>query len=260
MYLKRKLNSIYKKYHKPEYLELDPLVCVRKFRDTRDIEIAGLLASCLSYGRVEQIIRSVDSIITIMDNQPYSFCVNTSYKLKKSKFRGFKHRFNTGDDIAALLEAAKLAIREQGTLQVLFLSGLQQPNHTFKHAAHNFTQSLKKYAGKSHNDSFSYLLPSPMSGSACKRLAMYFRWMVRPDDGIDFGVWKSVSPGILVIPLDVHVGRVAVELGMTKRKNLDWKAAEEITSFLRTINPEDPVIYDFSLCRYGMLRMRKAME
>ena len=104
--------------------------------------------------------------------------------------------------------------------------------------------------------SFNYLFPDPEGGSACKRMNMYFRWMIRKNDGIDFGMWKHIPSSILVMPVDVHVARIARMFGLTLRKNPDWKMAEEITKTLKKLDPDDPVKYDFSLCRYGMDQFR----
>lgn len=250
------LNKIYNRYHSPAYLEIDPLVCVRRFKDPSQIEIAGLLASSLAYGRVESIIQTVDSILGITGKDIHSFVNNTSFTEKKKHLRYIKHRFNNGLDIALLLEAVKKVLDKYGSLEKLFLNSFNRGNNTIKVAGCNFVSAIKQYGmesnGKKRRSSFEYLLPSPLSGSACKRLNMYFRWMIRREDGIDLGVWSHVSPSILIMPVDVHVTRVARFLKLTSRKSTDWKMAEEITARLRRVDPDDPVKYDFSLCRFGM--------
>jgi len=261
--LGQRLNTIYKKYHTPSYLEMDPLKCVRRFTDPSQIEIAGLIASCLAYGRVEKIIQSVESVIDITSYDIHSFVVNTSFKEKKKLLGHIIHRFNSGRDIAVLLEAVKSVIKSYGSLENLFISSFNE-GYNLKEAASGFVSVIKKYSpvskDKRNGSYFEYLLPSPSSGSACKRLNMYFRWMVRSGDGIDLGIWSRVSPSILIMPVDVHVARAAKVLTLTSRKSADWKMAEEITAQLRKIDPDDPVKYDFSLCRFGMRELRTGTE
>jgi uncharacterized protein (TIGR02757 family) len=117
----------------------------------------------------------------------------------------------------------------------------------------NHLLAIGREAAGGRERSYEYLLPSPANGSACKRINMYFRWMVRPGDGIDRGVWKSVSPAALIVPVDVHVARIGRAWGMTRRATPDWRMAEEITASLREVDPSDPVRFDFALCRYGMV-------
>jgi uncharacterized protein (TIGR02757 family) len=257
--LQKKIENIYSEYHSPHFLTMDPLLCVRKFSEPAQQEIVGLLAASLAYGRVEQIIKSVELILSEMGDNPDLMVRQTLYSQKKKAFSGFKHRFNVGDDIAVLFESIRCILDTYGSLESLFLQGLEKYGYSQKHAVEYFVKTLKNATGggKSRSRSFEFLLPQPESGSACKRLNMYFRWMVRPDDGIDLGVWKRVSPSLLIIPVDTHIMNVAKSFTMTKRNTADWKTAEEITSVLRTIDRDDPVKYDFSLCRYGMINFRK---
>lgn len=257
--LKNILESTYKLYHKTDYLKLDPLHCVHKFSKTNDIEIAGLLAAVLAYGRAEIIIRNVEAILDLTSREPFKFTLNTTFKEKQIAFKGFKHRFNDGFDIALLLESAAFCIRKYGSLEKMFLFSLQK-DLSVKTGLDLFTGELKKTGkeiAKREKTSFEYLLPSPVSGSACKRLNMYLRWMVRKADTIDFGIWNSVSPSILLIPVDTHIAKLGRKLKFTKRKNADWRMAEEITAGLKKYDAMDPVRFDFSLCRAGMLTFRK---
>lgn len=238
---------------------MDPLVCVRRFRDAREREIVGLLASSLAYGRVEQIIKSIESVLRLVANDPLAAVSHLSYSEKKKALRNFRHRFNSGDDIALLLESIRGILSDYGSLEALFLKGWKRDEFTMKECVCGFVKGIRDYAKRIHPaaSSFDFLLPSPDSGSACKRLNMYFRWMVRPDDGIDLGVWKRVLPSFLVMPVDAHVMRIARYGKLTERKSADWKTVEEITGRLREIDSSDPVKYDFSLCRYGMIIFRK---
>lgn len=256
--LKELLESTYALYHKPEYMRIDPLLCVHVFKKKGDIEIGSFIASSLAYGRAEIIIRNVNDLFARMSKKPYDFILNTSYKEKLDAFGGFKHRFNSAIDMAILSESLAHCVREYGSVEELFSSAATSGG--VREKLEHLTAKLKKNARavtKSVPPSFDYLLPSPSSGSACKRLNMYLRWMVRKNDGIDFGIWKKVSSSILIMPIDTHIAKVGHTLGLTKRSAVDWKMAEEITSGLRACDPIDPVRYDFSLCRAGMISFRK---
>jgi uncharacterized protein (TIGR02757 family) len=257
--LKQIVEGIYAKYHHPRYLGLDPLVCVRRFKGRDERETVGLLAAVLAYGRVEIIVRSVNSIVGIMGDDPVGFIKDTSYKQKLEYFKKFKHRFNDGQDISALMESIGTIIKEYGSIEKCFCECIDKSGNRFKNALILFTDVIKNngriYCGD--RASFEYLIPSPNKGSACKRMVLYLRWMVRGDDGIDLGVWKSVSPSCLLIPVDTHVAKIARGYGLTNRKSADWKMAEEITAALREFDFGDPVRYDFSLCHAGMVGFRQ---
>jgi len=256
---KKTIESIYRQYHHPRYLGLDPLVCVRRFDDSESREIVGLFSAALAYGRVEIIVRNINSLIDdVMGGDPVSFVKSASYKDKRKALVKFKHRFNDGDDIAALLEAVKAVASRHGSLGGCFSGCLTRSGGRFREALTLFTGELKGVLkdGAASRPSFEYLIPSPARGSACKRMALYLRWMVRKDDGIDLGVWKDVPPSILLVPVDTHVAQIARHCGLTARNAADWKMAEEITSALRKFDPEDPVKFDFSLCHAGMINYR----
>ncbi len=255
--IKKRIQDLYKRYHRPEYMGLDPLVCVHRYKEERDIEVAGFTAAILSYGRVETIIASVDRILKTTGERPFEFVVKTGIREKRRAFKGFKHRFNTGDDIALVLESLRRILSEYGSIEGYFLSF--RDASCFRERLDLFVQGIREqvkgFKGGG-SKGFRYLLPLPGSGSACKRLNMFLRWMIRPEDGIDFGIWRNSSPADLIVPLDVHVARIAADLRITLRKTPDWKTAQEVTDFLKGISPQDPVKFDFSLCRYGMLLLR----
>ncbi|MCL2183175.1 MAG: TIGR02757 family protein [Chitinispirillia bacterium] len=257
--LKKILDDIYTQYHHPKYLGLDPLICVRRFKDRGSREAVGMLAASLAYGRVEIIVRSINTIIDgAMDGDPLNFIISTSYKDKSKSLAKFKHRFNDGQDIAALLESIKITIKEYGSIEKCFGDCMKRNGHQFKSALTSFTGILKSNVRKyvDSRASFEYLIPSPAKGSACKRMVLYLRWMIREDDGIDLGVWKTVPASCLLIPVDTHVAKIARGYGFTNRNSADWKMAEEITSVLRQFDPSDPTRYDFALCHAGMVDIR----
>lgn len=256
--LKNYLETIYERFHKPSFMRIDPLQCVHTFSNDNDIEACAYLASSLAYGRAEMIICNVNLLLKNMNYEPSSFIMNTRLKEKQKAFKGFKHRFNTSDDIALLLDCLRVIRLDHGGLETLFTDMPQR--ETIKENLDHYTMTIRNCArllSKSVYSTFDYLLPSPSSGSACKRLNMFLRWMVRERDGIDFGLWKNVLPSTLIMPVDTHVARIAATLGFTKRSTADWRMAEEITTALRKFDSNDPVRYDFSLCRAGMVTFRK---
>lgn len=246
------VSRIYARYHRPEYLEQDPLGWVHRFSRPEDQEMAGLLASSLAYGRVAGILSTLDRLNRIMKKGPFDFALNTSFDSKRQALSGLKHRFTTGLDLCVLLESAARTIRRYGSLGSLF-STLDATSEGMREALGKFAAFLMKMAEDLPTSGLEYLLPMPQKGSACKRLNMFLRWMVRPRDGIDLGLWTGVSPARLLIPVDVHVARVARRIQLTRRTTPDWAMAEEITNQLRHFSPRDPVKYDFSLCKSGML-------
>jgi uncharacterized protein (TIGR02757 family) len=258
--LKEFLERQYRLYHRPEYLRLDPLICIRHFSFPADLETAGLVASALAYGRAETIIRNVSDILDRIGTSPAAFATGTTIEEKQRLLRNFKHRFNDGGDIALLLQAAGSIVERHGSLESYFLGRLDPAAPSVKDALCSFVAGIRRQARRiepNMSRSFDFLLPSPASGSACKRLNMYLRWMVRKNDGIDHGVWKRVPPAKLVMPVDTHVARIARRLKLSRRPAADWTMAEEITARLRVCDPFDPVKYDFSLCRSGMIDFRR---
>jgi uncharacterized protein (TIGR02757 family) len=241
-------------------LRLDPLEYLRRFKGPRNIEIAGLLASALAYGKVEIIRNNIERIFSITGNDLQDFVGSTSFVAKKRLFYDFKHRFNSGDDIALLFECVKKAFNERGSLYVAFRDGWSPGAGNMKLPLNEFAKKMRTWAmeiTETVSESFMYLFPLPESGSACKRLNMYLRWMVRKNDGIDMGIWKNIQASQLVVPVDTHVAEIGRSLLLTSRKTPDWRMAEEITASLKKISPHDPVKYDFSLCRCGMVQFRR---
>jgi uncharacterized protein (TIGR02757 family) len=257
------LESIYTRFHEPQYLGLDPVQYVREFEQPLDIEIAGLLASSLAYGRVETIRENICRVLKVTGKNLQDFVRSTSFSRKQKMLGGIKHRFNDGFDIALLLECSRKAIQSFGSLQALFLNGLKPDDTTIKRPLDEFAMRMRAWAVKktgASRKSFEYFFPFPREGSACKRLNMFLRWMIRKNDGIDTGIWGSISPALLVMPVDTHVACMAQRIDLTTRMTADWRMAEEITGQLKKIDPSDPVKYDFSLCRAGMDDFRSCLK
>jgi uncharacterized protein (TIGR02757 family) len=258
-HLKAALDAIYAAYHRPSYLHLDPVQYVHGFVGKENREIAGLLCSSLAYGRVEQIRISIEKVLRITGDDISHFAAAVPLREKIKLLSSIKHRFNNGTDIAVLLECCAHVMRRNGSLETLFMDGLGGQDETIKHALDKFVLSLRAIAGtilKNRQSTMYFFFPKPSSGSTCKRLNMFLRWMVRKNDGIDCGVWAGVPASKLVMPVDTHIAAVSAGMGITKRKTVDWVMAEEITATMRTMYPDDPVRCDFSLCRAGMIDFR----
>lgn len=249
------LQEIFGRYHKAEFISPDPLEFLYRYEDPLDREIVGLLASSLAYGRVSQIVRSVDRLLMRLGKSPRVFLEDADEVLLKDTFCGFKHRFTTDSELVDLLLGIQGAMRRYGSLQACFLAGLSRGDETTIPALSAFTREISIHSG----EKFNSLIPQPTKKSACKRLHLFLRWMIRSDE-IDPGIWRDISPAKLIVPLDTHMHRICRTLGMTARAQADVKTAWEITEGFRRISPEDPVRYDFSLTRLGILGEEDALS
>jgi uncharacterized protein (TIGR02757 family) len=257
--LKNTLDALYAA-RSQQHLQNDPLSFCHRFREPCDQEIAGLIASSFAYGNVKIILRNLERIFSVIGPSPRRFVEGFDPAKGLRQFEGFKHRFNDSRDLCALILAIRTVLDEADTIEAYFLSGLDPASPDITLALNEFTASLLDLdysavfgsPAPPPDSYFSFFFPSPASGSACKRLCMYLRWMARPDDGIDLGIWSSISPAQLVIPVDAHIQRICRLLGFTSRKQADWKMAQEITAALRKLDPQDPVKYDFSICHLGI--------
>ena len=242
------------------HLENDPLSRCRRYASPEDREVAALIASAFSYGSVRIILKTLDGIFRAVGPSPRRFVEQFDPKRGLRSFAGFRHRFNDAADLCALLLATRLMLEAAGSIEAFFLQGHDTREEDVTRSLTAFSaavlaQEYRPVFGTSTvpaNSYFPFFFPSPASGSACKRLCMFLRWLVRPDDGIDLGVWSGVSPSQLVMPVDRHIRRIARSLGLSSRNQADWKMAREITARLRELDPDDPVKYDFSLCHLGI--------
>ena len=235
----------------------DPVELPRRYADPRDAEVSGLLAACLAYGRVELFKPKVEALLSAMGPSPARFASELDAAGARRLLAGFVYRFNVGTDVAVLLLGAGRALREHGSLEALFVRGLQEGG-TLHGALGAFCAALREVPlgalrrALGPERGLDHLLPSPLGPGAAKRLNLFLRWMVRGPDAVDLGIWKQVPPARLLIPLDTHLHRLALHLGLTRRKDASWRTAEEVTASLRLLSPEDPVKYDFALCHHGM--------
>jgi uncharacterized protein (TIGR02757 family) len=241
---KERLEALYSAYNRRCYVHPDPLEFLYDFHDPLDVEVVGLIASSLAYGNVKQILRSVSLVLEKMGPCPSAFLLNAPLNRIAGTFSDFKHRFTTGQDIARLLCGVRRVIEKHGSLQKCFMSRLQRNDCNVIPALSAFVENIFPEGG-------DFLIPTPGRGSACKRLNLFLRWMVRRDE-VDPGGWDGVPPSKLLVPLDTHMHRIAMKLGLTKRKQADLRTAIEITEAFRKFSPSDPVRYDFVLTRFGI--------
>jgi uncharacterized protein (TIGR02757 family) len=243
-------NKKVKEYNQPSFIALDPVCIPHLFTKKQDIEIAGFFSAIFAWGNRRTIINKSLELMQLMQMQPHSFCLNaTATELKK--LEGFKHRTFNATDLLYCIEFFKRHYQQHHSLEKAFL-----PNG-------KSTDSIKESLIYFHHYFFSLEeaplrtkkhISTPEKGSSCKRLNMFLRWMVRKDKaGVDFGIWKNISPSKLICPIDVHVARVAKRFNLLDRKQTDWLAAEELTNYLKKIDPKDPAKYDFALFGLGVI-------
>jgi uncharacterized protein (TIGR02757 family) len=254
--IKNVLEKLYDRYNHHRFIETDPLQFVYHYSDPKDMEIVALLAAELAYGRVQQIQKSLTDLLGRMGASPFEF-VRSFNKQKRQKLKNFKHRFTAGDDISDLLELLKKVLNQYGSIQEFFVRGFDSGDKNIIAALSFFCDSLLGMYANAHNghipNGLSYLLPRPTAGSVCKRLNLFLRWMVRNDD-VDTGLWKHIDKAKLIVPVDVHMGRLCRILGFHDRKAVSLSTAIEITERFAQIEPADPVKYDFALSRIGIVK------
>jgi len=243
---KKKLEYLYNRYNRRNYVHPDPLEFLYSYNDIKDREIVAFTASALAYGRVKQILKSVSKVLNVLDPSPYLFLTNSTFKSMSRKFEGFKHRFASGDHMAVMLWGLKKTIERFGSLNRCFLHGMSDNDDTVLPAMIFFAKELNGGRNKQ-----GHLVPLPEKGSACKRMNLFLRWMVRKDE-VDPGGWQGISPEKLIIPLDTHMHKIGLKFGFTEKKQANMSTAMEITSSFKKITPDDPVKYDFVLTRFGI--------
>lgn len=256
--LKEKLDKLGENFDYQARIAADPVRFPSRYENPADREIAALISAVFAYGRVEIIGRILEKIFSVIGPSPAEFVCNWDRE-KSDRFEGFYHRFNNTDDIRTLLWSAGRVREKWGSLENLFLEGYKTGGEnngvkSFQAGMEFFSKTFLEIGGYSphtYRRKYGYFFPRPSSGSACKRLCLFTRWMTRPKP-VDFRVWKGVSPSHLVIPVDAHISRIARYLGFTDRTTVSWKMAGEITASLRRMDPDDPLRYDFLLCHMGI--------
>ena len=243
-------NKKVKEYNQPSFISSDPVCIPHLFTIKQDIEIAGFFAAIFAWGNRTTIINKSKELMQLMQMQPHLFCLNASVTELK-KLEGFKHRtFNT-TDLLYCIEFFKQHYQQYDSLENAFMPANKSPE-SIKEALsyfHHYFFSLEEAPLRTKKH-----ISTPEKGSSCKRLNMFLRWMVRKDKaGVDFGIWNNIQPKQLICPIDVHVARVAKRFNLLDRKQTDWLAAEELTNYLKKLDPKDPAKYDFALFGLGVI-------
>lgn len=244
--LRDRLERLYRLRTRPEHIGPDPLGFVRRWDDPADVETAGVLAAALAYGRVAQIHAALSRLFELVGRPSLYLRIRTAGQIR-ADFQGFKHRFNDGRDVAALLLALRSVRERHGSLLACFARHDDWQAATLLPALGGFVDELAAAADPCPR----FLLARPELGSACKRWHLFLRWMVRKD-AVDPGPWHEKGPARLLVPLDAHLFRIGTALGFTSRRSADCRAALEVTHGFKALSPGDPVRYDFCLARAAM--------
>lgn len=249
--LKEFLDHKVENYNQPSFIENDPITIPHQFSKLQDIEIMGFWSSMLAWGQRKTIINKSNELIQLMDGAPYDFILN-HLEIDRKRFLNFKHRTFQPTDTLYFLEFFQHYYQNNDSLEVAFTQSIKPQDIHVGNALKGFHElffSLPNapYRTKKH-------VATPIRKSTCKRLNMFLRWMVRKDNkGVDFGLWNTIKPAQLLMPLDVHVDKVARKLNLLDRKQTDWKTVLELTEKLRQFDKNDPVKYDFALFGLGVL-------
>ena len=251
-----RLEDLYRTFDHPDAAS-DPVHIVRRYTAPDDREVVGFCAAALAFGRVASVLNSIESLLTAMGPHPAAFVRCFNAERDREAIDPLVHRWIRGRDLVALMLILQKMLRESGSIERFFVAGDDPTTPDIGPALESFsTRALQTnlqaaYPRVPKRPGACYFFPKPSAGSACKRLNLFLRWMVRRD-AIDLGTWTSVSPSRLIIPLDTHVIRLGRCLRLTRYSSPNWKMAAEITGSLRALS-DDPVRYDFSLCHIGMM-------
>lgn len=247
--LKNLLDEKVRLYNQPSFIDRDPIVIPHRYTLKQDIEIAGLFAAVLAWGNRTSIINNCNRLMAWMDNAPYDF-IGGHEEIELKKFLGFAHRTFNATDLLYFISFLKYHYTKHESLEDAFVPANKYIGDTVEQALihfHNYFFSIE------HPERTRKHISTPERKSACKRINMYLRWMVRKDKhGVDFGIWNKISPSQLICPLDVHVARVAQRLELLENDKSNWQNALLLTNHLRQLNPKDPAMYDYALFGLGM--------
>ena len=255
--LKDALDRLYASFNYPDSAR-DPIQIVCRYPKLADREVVAFLAAGLAFGRVASVMASIESVCAAIGAAPATFVRDFDPSRDGTELRTLVHRWTRGDDLVALIWTLRQLIERDGSLERSFADGLDPSAPDVEQALEAFAQRARAvdlrhaYGRRPRRPGSHYFFSRPSTGSACKRLNLFLRWMVRRD-AIDPGGWTSVPSRQLVVPLDTHTIRVGKCLRLTKRASPGWKMASEITAALRAFDPDDPVRYDFALCHLSMM-------
>ena len=237
----------------------DPVHIVRRYQSPADREVVGFCAAALAFGRVASVLQSIESLLAVMGPEPARFVRRFNPDRERSRLEPLVHRWISGRDLIALLIILRRMLDEAGSIEAFFVQDDDNESPHVGPALDAFSTralatDLREAYGRRvpRQRGVSYFFPRPSAGSACKRLNLFLRWMVRRDE-IDLGVWSKVSPARLIVPLDTHVIRLGRCLKLTRYTSPGWKMALDITNALRAFDSHDPVRFDFALCHVGMM-------
>jgi uncharacterized protein (TIGR02757 family) len=253
--LKERLDSLYASYNSIDSAT-DPIHIVRRFDNPADREVVGFCSAALAFGRVASVLQSIERLLVLMGPSPSTFVREFEPRRQRTAFSGLVHRWTRGDDLVALVIVLQQMLR-RGSIEAFFLEGYDPAAADIAGAVESFSEralavdQTDAYGDRTCHPGVAYFFPRPSSGSGCKRMNLFLRWMVRKD-AVDFGVWTNIPAAKLIIPLDTHVIRVGRCLRLTRYTSPGWKMAADITASLRQFDADDPVKYDFSLCHIGM--------
>jgi uncharacterized protein (TIGR02757 family) len=255
--VKTALDDLYASFNVPESA-LDPVQIVRRYDRVDDREIVGFIAAGLAFGRVASVMASVEAVCRVMGPHPAAFTRTFDIERDGKQLRPIVHRWIRGNDLVALLWILRSLLAQYGSLEHAFAAGLEPDDDDVGPAIEAVSVAARAvdlkavYGRRLESPGVHYFLSRPSAGSACKRINLFLRWMVR-HDAVDPGGWSRISPGLLVVPLDTHTIRIGQCLRLTRRATPGWKMAADITRALRALDPADPVRYDFSLCHLSMM-------
>ena len=251
------LDALYRDYNREDSAS-DPVHLVRPFAGAADREVAAFCAAALAFGRVASVLNSIRTLFDVIGPRPAAFVRRFEPETAPPALRDMVHRWIRGVDLVALLWILRQMLDRAGSIERYFTAGYSDEADDVGAALDSFSRRAlaldlrRAYTRVPKRAGVCYFFPRPSAGSACKRLNLFLRWMVRRDE-IDLGVWTSVPPSKLVVPLDTHVIRLGRCLRLTRYASPGWKMAADITASLRRLNPDDPVRFDFSLCHVGMM-------
>jgi uncharacterized protein (TIGR02757 family) len=255
--LKPVLDRLYSDFNYPDSAT-DPIQIVRRYTRPADREVAGFVAAALAFGRVASVLQSIERVLAVMGAAPAAYLRRFDPRRDAPAFDGIVHRWIREKDIVALLWVLLQMVAEAGSIERFFVQGDDPSSPDIQGGLDSFSTralalDLKTAYGRvPKRPGVCYFFPRPSAGSACKRLNLFLRWMVRRD-ALDLGVWSRVAPARLIVPLDTHVIRVGRCLRLTEYTSPGWRMARDITVSLRALDPEDPVKYDFAVCHLGMM-------
>ena len=243
--LKDFLDKKVDQYNQPSFISYDPISVPHRFSRIQDIEIAGFFAAIFAWGNRTTIINKANELMKLMNDRPYEFCIEAAPDGLR-RLTEFRHRTFNATDLLYFVEFLHVHYSKYTSLEEAFtkhggdMEQMLTGFHQYFFSLHDAPARTKKH------------IATPNKGSTCKRLNMFLRWMVRNDHrGVDFGLWKGITPSMLICPIDLHVARVARQLKLLERKQTDWQAAKELTDRLREFDEADPVKYDFALFTLG---------